>query len=218
MADPTPTPADLDEAEQLLRSPQDFESADAPHRPDLLTFAAAARTVLAKYDRRAQALAEAEEGRVAAVELWQRTVRDLAPAAAERDRLSGLISDMVARISMRPSDPLLPWPELPQDLAFLATVIDTLRSKLVEAVDVQGALTAERDRLRSECMSRGADLDEAVADLASLRAQRAAVLALADELVVEAAEKAKGGRISYLRGAEQSDAAARIRQALGETE
>jgi hypothetical protein len=60
VADPTPTPADLAAAEQLLRSPQDFESADAPHRPDLLTFAAAARTVLAEYDRRAQALAEAQ--------------------------------------------------------------------------------------------------------------------------------------------------------------
>lgn len=43
-----------------------------------------------------------------------------------------LTSDVVCRFSMHPGKPLLPWPELPQDLAFLAHVIDAQRRELDE--------------------------------------------------------------------------------------
>lgn len=42
----------------------------------------------------------------------------------------GFASKLVARLMLEPGLPLLPFPELPQDLAMLARVIDTQRAEL----------------------------------------------------------------------------------------
>lgn len=41
-----------------------------------------------------------------------------------------LVSQVMAKLIENPGQPLLPWPELPQDLAFLAHTIDDLRAQL----------------------------------------------------------------------------------------
>lgn len=97
-------------------------------------------------------------------------------ADEERYDWEQLTSDVVCRFSMHPGKPLLPWPELPQNLAFLAHVIDAQRRERQEAEVVRDRALmthaeqyAELQKLRGwlEAVSLGRATKETHAEIRS---------------------------------------------------